>query len=228
MKTNFKNTLFTLAMLVSTSATVFADVTGGGYPFVTSSSNFRLGQGNKCWGFIEGEKDCGFQGAAWVNEFFGMNTVNYGKSGQIATASNNPEFSAYGYAHAFFLKNPTAQPKPLDITIGSCNDVIMYTVTGRVKSGTLGDKATLVYHRYPDDDVINNKPVDGGKDCACDGNLKPNITLPAGDFRLVVVTRGSTCSSYLRFPEDASNTPINWINRHYLKIDTTNLNLFLK
>lgn len=220
MKTKIKTTFFALAMLLTASATVFADVTGGGYPFVTGSTFFRLNQGSRCWGYVEGEKDCGFQGAYWVNDFFGMNTLNYGKSGQIATESHNPEFPAYGYAHAFFLKNTTAS-QPLNIKIGSCNDVIMYTVQGRVKSGTLGETANLVYHRYPGTD-------DGGKNCDCKEIQPNNVTLPTGSFRLVVITRGSTCSSYLRFPQDADNTPVNWINKHHLQIDTTNLNLFLK
>jgi hypothetical protein len=218
-----KNAYLALAMLLNFSTTVSAEVTGG-YPFVTSATHFRLQQGNRCWGYVEGEKDCG--GVYFVNDSFSMNTLNYGRSGQIKTASNNPEFPAYGYAHAFFLKNPTGQPKPLDITIGSCNDVIMYTVTGRVKSGTLGETANLVYHRSPP--TADGSNVDGGKGCPC-ASLKPsNITLPTGDFRLVVITRGSDCSSYLAFPEDANNTPVNWINRHYLQIDRTNLNLFLK
>jgi hypothetical protein len=223
MKTKIKTTFFALVMQLSTSATVFADTTGG-YPFVASMSNFRLKQDNKCYGYVAGEYTCGvgITELSFVNDFFRMNTLAYGSSGQVRTSGNNPEFSAYGYAHAFFLKNSTGQPKTLDISIGSCNDVIMYTVQGRVKSGLLGDSAKLAYHRFPGN-------ADGGKDCSCDDNLKPsNVTLPTGSFRLVVLTRGSTCSSYLQFPTDANNVPVNWINRHYLQVDKTNLDLFLK
>ena len=215
MPTNTQNTkkqattLIKMAVVIATlffTQAAFAEVTGG-YPFVTSSTSFRLAQGNKCWGFLAGEKDCGYPDIDFVNDFFKVNTLAYGSSGQVKTASNNPEFPAYGYAHAFFLTNASGQEQPLDITFGSCNDVAIYTTSGRVKSASLGTETTLVYHRFPGNE-------DGGGSCPCDDVVKPNIMIPKGNFRLVVLTRGSKCSSYLSFPTDKDNQPVNWMAQY--------------
>ena len=119
----------------------------------------------------------------------------------------------WGYAYAYFLHNPGSS-KPLDITFNTCSDVAIYILTGDVTGESLGTGGELVYHRFPGNDA------DFG--CPCD-DITPSITIPSGAFRLAILTRGSDCVSYLRWPE--SN--YNWISENGLSIDWDNLRVFL-
>ena len=184
------------------------------YPYLTGISRFGTNQGNICSGYAPGENVPG-QGVCGpipnlINELFQPGIFTPSANGSINSA-NNSSSAKWGYAYAFFLQNPGTE-RTVDLTLGSYNDVIIYRFEGTISGSDLGSTATLVYHRTPGNQ-------DGGEGCP-PGDLQPSITVPSGNFRLVFVTRGSDCTSYL-------NIPGGWIADNGLEVDWDGLRTYL-
>ena len=187
------------------------------YPFVLGLSHFNLNHGNSCFGYVYQEDDrCPID---FVHNFFSIQIVAYGFNGSINSANNlgqtgvaNTSIFYYGYSYAHFLKNE-GESKQISIGFHSCNDVIIYIAQGEITDTSLGDTINLVYHRFP----LNE---DGGKDCPCE-NLNQTFTFPKGNFRLIFLTRGSNCTSYINFP-------MTWMKGNNIKIDFKGLNTFVR
>jgi len=200
------------------------------YPYVVHMSHFLMYQGYYCDGYVPGDPaqsspDCmAYPGLDWFTQ--GLNLLAQSGNGFIAAANNAPisavDFAnqtatkapRWGYAYTFFLHNP-GPARSLTLPAYSCNDVAIYIATGNVAINTLGNSVSLQYHRFP-----GNSNEDIG--CPC-SDLNPTLQLPAGDFRLTLLTRGASCTSYLR----VGNTVGNWIQDAGLTIDWAGLRTYL-
>jgi len=182
------------------------------YPFVFGLSQFHLFFYNRCYGYVYQEDDrCPKH---FVDQFFNIKLIAYGNGG-VNSANHlgmKNEIHYYGYSYAYFLKNE-GEAKQINIGFHTCNDVIIYIVQGEITDASLGDTINLAYHRFP----LNE---DGGKDCLCE-NLNKTFTFPKGNFRLIILTRGSKCTSYINFP-------MTWMKGNNIKIDFKGLNTFVR
>ncbi len=207
------------------------------YPYVVHLHNFGLWQTSYCRGYVPGDPgalseypEC--DAYPGLNRFTeGFNTIAYSGSGHIRSANNMPYLTVdfdnqkvnrlptWGYAYTFFLHN-AGNVRDFELPISTCNDVAIYTSTGDVMSNKLGTSASLAYHRFP-----GNANEDLG--CPCD-SINPTIQLPAGDFRVTLLTRGASCTSYLNLGELTDQGPVgNWIQEAGLDIDWPSLRTYL-
>jgi hypothetical protein len=185
------------------------------FPYIVGMSNFMLHQGNICNGNVPLESSCGL---GTINAFFRMKHVGYSATGRIDSSNNSTGVARWGYAFTYFLSNPDPG-KTLNLSFSTCNDLAVYRMTGEVNGDSLGPVGSLVYHRTPG-------TGDGGSGCPCSASpLSPTITVPTGDFRITILTRGGDCTSYLNWP--AAGSASNWITQNNLRIDWDNLRVFL-
>jgi hypothetical protein len=228
-----------MALSVPEGSVAFGGRTNS-YPYVAHLHNFGLRQTSYCWGYVPGDPgvlseypdhpECDTYPG--LNRFAeGFNTVAYSGSGHIHSANNMPYLTVdfvnqevnrlptWGYAYTFFLHN-AGTARNFELPMSTCNDVAIYTSTGDVVSNKLGTSASLAYHRFP-----GNENEDLG--CPCEG-INPTIQLPAGDFRLTILTRGASCTSYLNLGEfDDQGLTGNWIQEAGLDIDWAGLRTYL-
>lgn len=160
------------------------------YAYVVGMSQFWLRNGNYCWGYVPTEHPEERCPITYLAKFFFLRFVARSPNGIIRAGNNSLDIARWGYAHTYFLNNP-GSARPLNITFKTCNDVAIYVVVGTATHESLVTEGTLVYHRFPGSDA------DTG--CRCDEQT-PSITVPSGTFRLVILTRGSDCASYLMWP----------------------------
>jgi hypothetical protein len=167
--------------------------------------HFFLFQGNYCFGYVPGDPEqirpecMAYPGLDRFTQGFSL--MAHSGSGHISAANNAPlshvDFDdqttrtvpRWSYAYSFFLRNPGSS-RTITLPLGSCNDVAVYTANGSVIANTLGNNVSLQYHRLPGNSNDNIG-------CPCE-TLNPTIQLPAGDFRLTLLTRGASYTSYLR------------------------------
>lgn len=206
------------------------------YPYVVHMRHFFLYQGSFCFGYVPGDPEqsrpecMAYPG---LDRFMqGVNLLAHSGNGYIASANNAPislvDFSdqtvlrtpRWGYAYTFFLHNP-GSARSFTLPVSTCNDVAVYVSTGAVASTSLGDNVALQYHRFP-----GNSDEDLG--CPCT-DVSSTIQLPAGNFRLTLLTRGASCTSYLTVGnKDALGLSVgNWIQDAGLMIDWTGLRTYL-
>jgi hypothetical protein len=216
-----------------TQAKLASGVTGtfGGrpnsYPYVLHLQHFALGMGNYCWGYVPGEDP---RCAAYP----GLNSIISGLklyapsgNGYVSAANNLPALQVdfgtqtttssprWGYAYSFFLNN-TGAARAVQLPVSSCNDVAIYVSSGTVVPDQLGDATSLQYHRFPGN---------SGSDllgCPC-ANLNPDVQIPAGGFRLTMLTRGAACTSY----GTIGSATTNWVRDAGLTIDWPGLRMYL-
>ncbi len=185
------------------------------YPYVMGLSQFLRHQSWFCYGLVPAESDgthtCPLGS---LHDFFDTRLLVHSASGVIRTAVNSPGSPRWGYSFAFFLSNPGAATS-LNIPFSTNNDIAIYVLTGPVTGDNLGDSGTMVYHRTPG-------TSDGGEGCPAD-TITHDITIPSGDFRLVILTRGGDCTSYIVWPHPTDN----WIAENGLEIDWSNLQTYL-
>jgi len=209
---------------------------GHSYPYVVHMRHFFLYQGNYCFGYVPGDPgqnrpECmAYPGLDRFTQ--GFNLLAHSGSGHISAANNAPishvdlstqtvlKTPRWGYAYTFFLHNPSSA-RSLTLPVGTCNDVAIYVSTGNVAINTLGNNVSLQYHRFP-----GNSEADIG--CPCD-SVNPTLQLPAGNFRLTLLTRGASCTSYLHVGSiDTQGLAVgNWIQDAGLAIDWTGLRTYL-
>ncbi len=210
-----------------TQAKLASNVTGafGGrpnsYPYVLHLRHFALYMGSFCWGYVPGDpgishSDCT---PAGLNSFTaGLKLYVPSGNGYAGAANNLPTSDGgprWGYTYSFFLNNPGAA-RSVQLPVGTCNDVALYVSSGTVAPDQLGDTVSLQYHRFPGN---------SGNDllgCPC-ANLNPTIQIPAGNFRLTMLTRGAACTSY----GTIGSATTNWVRDAGLVIDWSGLRTYL-
>ena len=185
------------------------------YPYIMGLSEFLRHQSFFCYGLVPTESDgthtCSLE---VLHNFFDVKSLMHSTSGSVRTTVNSPDSPRWGHSFAFFLSNPGSATS-LNISFGTSNDVAIYVISGSVTGDSLGDSGTMVYHRTPG-------TSDGGEGCPC-ATITPNIPVPSGDFRLVILTRGGDCTSYITWPSSKTN----WIVENGLEIDWSNLRTYL-
>lgn len=211
------------------------------YPYVLHLSHFGLWQGSYCWGYVPGDPglsqdypdqpQCNLQPG--LDMFAqGLNILAHSGSGHISAANNFPFVSVdlsaqqvtyarkWGYAYTFFLHN-SGSARSFELPLNTCNDVAIYVTTGGVAINHLGGTASLVYHRFP-----GNSNDNLFCDCA---EIDLTLQFPAGDFRVTLLTRGDSCTSYLRVGDfDAQGNLVgNWIEDAGLTMDWSGLRTYL-
>ena len=207
------------------------------YPYVVHMRHFFLLQGSYCFGYVPGDPEQSrpecmpYPGLDRFTQ--GLNLLASSGSGHIASANNAPisnvdlvnqtvsRLPRWGYAYTFFLTNP-GSARFITLPVGTCNDVAIYVSAGDVVINTLGNDVSLQYHRFP-----GSSNEDTG--CPCNANLNPTLQLPAGNFRLTLLTRGAGCTSYLGVGNlDAQGLAAgNWIQDAGLTIDWAGLRTYL-
>jgi len=185
------------------------------HPFVLGLSRFHLQMGNGCGGFVYQEDDrCT---VAFVHDLFTIKLIAYGNLNSAnnlgLTGEANTSIYYYGYSYAYFLKNES-ESKQVNIRLHTCNDVVIYIAQGEITDTTVGDTVNLVYHRFPLNENF-------GTGCSC-GYIEKSFTIPKGNFRLIFITRGSDCTSYVNW------RPVIWLKENNLKIDFKGLNTFVR
>jgi len=208
------------------------------YPYVLHLRHFALAMGNFCYGYVPG--DPGVAGHPICDSYPGLDRFTAGLklfapsgNGDVHAANNLPikdvnfgsqtvtESPRWGYAYSFFLNNP-GTARSFELPMGGCNDVAVYVTTGEVAPDRLGNSVSLQYHRFPGnsgDELLG---------CPCE-DLNPVIEVPAGLFRLTVLTRGAGCTSYLGIGKvDNVGLPIgNWIQEAGFTVDWPSLRTYL-
>ena len=195
----------------------------GSYPYLLHLRHFGLNVGNFCWGYVPGDpinssSDCdAYPGL----EDFTAGVTLYASSGNgyASSANNFPTVNntpRWGYAYSFFLNNPDTG-RSITLPVSSCNDVAVYVTTGTVAPNQLGNNVSLEYHRFPGNG--SNPDLQG---CPCD-SLNPTLNVPAGSWRLTMLTRGASCTSYFGI----GNKTGNWIQDANLEIDWPNMRAYL-
>jgi hypothetical protein len=208
------------------------------FPYVLHLRHFALGVGNFCYGYAPGDTTAaGCDAYPGLDRFTaGLKTYVPSGNGYIGAANNLPlisnidfanqtaiQYPRWGYAYTFFLNNLEAS-RSITLPVSSCNDVAVYVAQGDVSPDRLGNSVSLAYHRFPGD--WSNSNLQG---CPC-ANLTPMIQLPTGSFRISVLTRGATCTSYLNIGRQDSTLGLplgNWIQEADLSIDWPNLRTYL-
>ncbi len=208
------------------------------FPYVLHLRHFALNVGNYCYGFAPGDTTAaGCDSYPGLDRFTaGLKTYVPSGNGFVSAANNLPfvpnidfanqtatQYPRWGYAYSFFLNNLGAS-RTITLPIGACNDVAVYVTQGDVSPDRLGSSVLQAYHRFPGD--YNNSNLQG---CPC-ANLDPTIQLPAGSFRLTMLTRGAMCTSYAGIGrvDSTYGLPLgNWIQEAGLSIDWPNLRTYL-
>jgi hypothetical protein len=212
----------------------------GSYPYVLHLHHLGLWQESFCWGYVPGDPELALtypdatscQSYPGLDKFTqGLNVLAHSGSGHIRAANNlgyvrqDPvdntiyRTSVWGYAYSFFLHNP-GTARDYVFPLASCNDVAIYLSTGPTAVNSLGNDVSLAYHRFPG-------PSDEDLSCPCD-TISPTLHLPAGDFRLSLLTRGASCTSYIDVGlTDDGGVTGNWIEEAGLTVDWTGLRTYL-
>jgi hypothetical protein len=199
---------------LSSQLTVPFEGRPGSYPYIVGMGHFLVSAGNYCWGYMPTEHpNPDYCPVTDLNDFLDLNLLAYSADGHIHAANNTPGRFAYGYVYAYFLTNSGAA-RTINVDFSTCNDVGIYVMTGAVNGRSLGTAGSKQYHRTPGN-------TDGGIGCPC-ADLTASITIPSGAFRLIILTRGSDCTSYLIWPTD----PGNWIADNSLSVDWDGLRTY--
>jgi hypothetical protein len=157
------------------------------YPYIIGMSNAFLGSYNFCLGWLPTEIASNGTNCGSPDSFFEHNMIGFlGEDLRIRHYFNSNTF-IFGYTDMFFINNPGENRNGV-LKLDSCNDVAIYIGTGAVNRGN-GGVWSLLYHRTP-------SPNDGGAGCPC-SSLNPTINIPKGQFRLLILTRGSECAGYV-------------------------------
>lgn len=164
--------------------------------------------------FTAGLKTYAPSGNGYVSASNNLPWTEFNSAGQTLTS-----LPRWGYAYSFFLNN-SSSARSVTLPLHSCNDIAIYVSTGKVSPDYLGNAVSLEYHRFP------GNAIDSG--CLC-ATLNPTIAIPSGSFRLTFLTRGATCTSYMRLGQyDAYALPTgNWVTEAGLGIDWPSLRAYL-